>query len=312
MRLRIMKQLKLLKMKKIFFVIMVVTMGLIFYTCSQKSELLNTDASKTNELVAIDSQIGNIVETASYEADVFSLGNDALTAFSSGLKNGVIGGGFFRNMFELFPNFKLRYLRGILPDLTVTTTNGGFPKTMTVDYGDGIEMANGHILKGKITIVLSAAPLVSGSTRTVTYENFCADKVCISGTDVKTRTKDTQTKFSESSDLTVTLADGTTIHRVGEHVRAWIAGSGTEFNPADDVIEISGKVVVSDSKGNSYSNTITTPLVKTGVCKFITKGVIEFKNSAGKFATIDYGNGDCDNKATRTTQTGTTEIILGK
>jgi len=299
-------------MRKLFYLLLVVASGLISYTCSHRSGLINEDALKTNDLVEADSQIDNIVETASYEADVFSLGNGAVTAFSSGLKSGVVGGGIFRNMFELFPNFKLRYLRGILPDLTVTTTNGGFPKTMTVDYGDGIELANGHILKGKITIVLSAAPLVSGSTRTVTFENFCTDQVCISGTNVKTRTKDTQAKFSEKSDLTVTLANGTAIHRVGEHVRVWIAGSDTEFNPADDVIEISGKVVVSDSKGNEYSNTITTPLVKTGVCKFITKGVIEFKNSAGKFATIDYGNGTCDNKATRTTQTGPAEIIIGK
>jgi hypothetical protein len=215
-------------------------------------------------------------------------------------------------MFDIFPNFKLRYLRGICPDLSITTTNGGFPKTMTVDYGTGLEMANGHILKGKIIIVLSAAPFVSGSTRTVTFESFCTDLVCISGTSVKTRTKDAQPKFSDKCDLTITLVNGTVIHRVAEHVRSWIAGSGTEFNPADYVIEISGKVVVSDSKGNLYSKTITAPLTKTGLCKYITKGVIEYKNNAGKFATIDYGNGSCDNKATRTNQNGTTEITLGK
>jgi hypothetical protein len=183
---------------------------------------------------------------------------------------------------------------------------------MTIDYGDSLSLANGHILKGKIIIVISAAPFDTSSTRTITYENFCIDSVCISGTSVKTRVKDPLRKFSDKTDITVTLADGTTIHRVEEHLRVWIAGSDTDFDPADDVIEITGKVVVSDSKGNEYSKTITTPLIKTGECKFITKGVVEYKSSAGTFATVDYGNGDCDNKATRTTQDGTSVIILGR
>jgi hypothetical protein len=299
-------------MKKLLFGILVVASGLVFFSCTQKSGFLGSDTLKTSELVAADSQIDNLVETASYESDVFSLGNSSITTYTDGLKSAVIGRGIFNNMFNLFPNFKLRYLRGICPDLTIVTTNGGFPKTMTVDYGTGLELANGHILKGKIIIVLSAAPLISGSTRTVTFENFCADLVCISGTSVKTRTKDAQPKFSETCNFTITLANGTIINRTGENVRSWIAGSDTEFNPADDVVEVTGEVVVSDSKGNEYSKTITTPLLKTGVCKFITKGVIEYKNSTGKFASVDFGNGDCDNKAIRTTQKGTTEITLGK
>jgi hypothetical protein len=299
-------------MKKLLFGILVVTSGFVYITCTQKSEFISSDILNTSDLVAADSQIDNIVEVANYESDVFSLSSSSVTSFSNGLKNGEIGGGIFVKMFDLFPNFKLRYLRGICPDLSLTTTNGGFPKTMTVDYGTGLELANGHILKGKIIVVISASPLVSGSTRTVTFENFCTDLVCISGTIIKTRTKDNQPKFSEKCNLTITKADGTTVHRVGEHARTWIAGSDTEFNPADDMIEVTGSIVVSDSKGNEYSKTITTPLLKTGVCKFITKGVIEFRNSAGKFATVDYGNGECDNKATRTNQDGTTVITLGR
>lgn len=306
-------------MKKLIFGMLVTTVGLFFYACNQKSGFLGADALKTNAgvLVAMDAKVDNVVETSNYESDVYSLGANSVTAYSVGMKSGEIsagnmGGGMFRNMFEHFPGFKLRYWGGICPDLTLTSTNGGYPKTMTIDYGDSLALANGHVLKGKIIIVLSAAPFVSGSKRTITYENFCTDSVCISGSFDKTRTKDPLPKFSETGDLTITLADGTTIHRTEEHVRSWIAGTDTEFNPADDIIELTGKVIVSDSKGNEYSKNITTPLVKTGDCKFITKGVIEYKNSAGKFATIDYGNGDCDNKATRTTQDSTAVITLGR
>jgi len=303
-------------MKKLLFGLFIVMFSLAFYACNKTSGGLGADGLKTNanELVATDSKVDNIVETTSDESDLFSLGNSSVTSYSSGLKSGVItiSGSVFKNMFDHFPNFKLRYMGGICPDLTITTTNGGFPKTMTIDYGTGLEMANGHVLKGKIIIVLSADPFVSGGTRTVTFDSFSNDSISISGTCIKTRTKDTQPIFTENCDLTITLADGTTIHRLEQKVRTWIAGSETQFNPADDVVEITGSVTVTDSKGNGYSKTITTPLVKTGVCKFITKGVIEYKNNNGKFATIDYGNGDCDNVATRTTQTGTTQITLGR
>lgn len=205
-------------MKKSLFEVLIVAAGLVFFACNQKSGFLGADALKTNanELVALDSKIDNVVETMNYESDVYSLGSSSITAYSAGLKSGEIagGGGSFRNMFDHFPNFKLHYRGGICPDLTVTSTNGGYPKTMTIDYGDSLELANGHILKGKIVIVISEAPFISGSTRSITYENFCTDSVCISGTSTKTRTKDPLPKFSESCDITITLADGTAIHRV--------------------------------------------------------------------------------------------------
>ena len=302
-------------MKKLLLGVLIVSAGLAFYACNQKSGFLGAAALKTNAnvLIATDTKIDNAVETSSYESDLYSLGSSSVSAYSLGLKSGMLGGAVnFRNMFDRFPKFKLHYRGGICPDFTVTSTNGGYPRTLTIDYGDSLELANGHILKGKIIIVISAAPFDTSSTRSITYENFCTDSVCISGTSVKTRTKDPLPKFSESADITVTLANGTTIHRVAEHVRAWITGSDTEFNPADDVIETTGQVIVSVSNGNEYSRIITTPLIKTGECKFITKGVIEFKNSAGKFATLDYGNGDCDNKATLTTQDSTSVITLGR
>ena len=95
------------------------------------------------------------------------------------IKSAATGGGMFRDMFEHFPKFKLHYRGGICPDLRVVTTNGGFPKTMTIDYGDSLQ------------------------------------------------------------------------------------------------------------------------------------GVMEYKNSTGKFATVDYGNGTCDNLATKTTQDSTSVINLG-
>ncbi len=303
-------------MKKLLLLILIAISGLVFYECNQKSGALDAEALKMDivSLIASDTKVDNAVESSSYETDLYSLGSNSIAGFSSGnLKSAELGGGsFFRTMFDHFPKFKLHFRKGIAPDMTVTTTNGGYPKTIVIDYGDSTQLANGRVLSGKITIVLSAAPFTWGSTQTITYTNFCNDSVCTSGKAVKTRTKDPQIKFSESADLTITLADGTIVHRVEDKARTWTSGSATEFDPSDDVIEITGKVVVSDSKKNSYSKIITSPLIKTGECRFISKGIIEYKNSFGKFATVDYGNGTCDNTATRTTQDGTTTITLGR
>lgn len=306
-------------MKKLLISMAMVSLVFAFTSCSDKGESLSDEGLKTDvkTLVANDTKVDNAIEETSYETDVFSLGSSAVTSYGSTLKSAEIADDFigasrYKEMFNFYPKFKFRYRNGVCPDLSLTTTNGTYPITMMMDYGEGLELTNGRILSGKITIVVSAAPFTSGSTRTMTFENFAVDTVSISGTIVKTRTTDPQPEFNETTDLTITLANGKVIHRTAERTRAWVAGWDTQFNPADDRIEITGNVNVSDSDGNSYSKEITTPLVKTGECKYITEGVIEYKNSNGTFATLDYGDGTCDNLATRTTQDGTTEITLGK
>jgi hypothetical protein len=215
-------------------------------------------------------------------------------------------------MFDHYLNFKLRYKNGVGPNIALTTTNGGYPKTLVLDYGDSLALANGRVLSGMITIVISGPDSVVGSTRSIAYDKFSNGYSSISGTTSKTRLRNsTQKVFSSASNMTITFADSTTMNRTEDKTVTWLAGADTQFNPADDVVQTTGSVQVTTRKGDVYSKTITTPLIKTGVCRFITKGVIEFKASTGKFATLDFGNGDCDNIATMTTANGTKQITLG-
>ncbi len=303
-------------MRNLLFGLLCIAAGLSYFACSEKFSATGKDASitpaNTFAVVLKDAKIDNAIEATNYETDMISTAEASISAYDQGaLKSGhIMDYAFFKALFEHFPAFKFHYFKGITPNISIVTTNGGFPKTMVLDYGESTVLDNGTVLKGKITMVLSGAPKSWGTTISVTYANYSVDSIGISGTTVKTKTKDTAPTFSEKSDLTVTLADGTNLHRVAEKTRIWIAGFDTEFNPADDIINITGSVTVSDSKGDSYSRTITKPLVKKGTCKFITQGIIEFKNSNGKFATIDYGNGECDNLATLTNQQGTKQIII--
>lgn len=305
-------------MKKVFYSLFAIGIGVAFYACTKNSDLVGGSTLKTNanQLVASDAVVDNAVETTNYETDVFSTATPAVATYNSGLKGADLLAADqkhrFRGLFDQFPGFKHRYEHDSIPGFTFTATNGTYPVTMTMDYGDSTVLANGKVLRGSITVVISAAPNVSGSTRTVTFTNFSVDTMKISGTIVKIRTKDPMPKFTETSDLTVTYKNGTVVTRKEDKQRAWTAGYLTQFDPSDDIMEITGSVKVSDSNGNSYSKIITSPLIKTGTCKYITKGVVEYKNSNGKFATIDFGDGTCDNVATKTTQDGTSTITLGK
>jgi len=59
-------------------------------------------------------------------------------------------------------------------------------------------------------------------------------------------------------------------------------------------------------KDSKYKKVIIEPLVKTGDCGYITSGYIKYYElKSGEWtATIDYGNGTCDDKAVKTTKEG--------
>jgi hypothetical protein len=299
-------------MKRLLPALLVIS-GLVWYSCSKQDAGFQNVTLKTpvDQLVLKDGNVDNFVEAADYEADLFSMGETSLSAYST--KSATIGmGGMFFNMFERYLNFRMRYRNGVGPNITLTTTNGKYPKTIVLDYGDSLALANGRVLSGMITITLSGPDTITGTTRSIIYDKFSNGYSTISGTATKTRLKNsTQKVFSTTSDMNITFADTTSMSRTEDKTMTWVSGADTQFNPADDMIDITGKVQVTDRKGNEYSKTITTALVKTGECRYITKGVVEFKTSAGKFATLDYGNGDCDNLATIATATGNKEITLG-
>jgi len=51
-------------------------------------------------------------------------------------------------------------------------------------------------------------------------------------------------------------------------------------------------------------------LIKKGDCKWYNSGILQITPSKGDIITIDFGNGTCDNKASMTVGTKTTEITL--
>ncbi len=59
-----------------------------------------------------------------------------------------------------------------------------------------------------------------------------------------------------------------------------------------------------------YEKIITKPLVRLDDCRFIVEGTVEFYKGDVLIVTIDFGDGSCDNLATKTVGDETTEFIL--
>jgi hypothetical protein len=94
--------------------------------------------------------------------------------------------------------------------------------------------------------------------------------------------------------------------RENKEKQEWTAGFDTR-DKSDNIYFLSGIGSVTINDTASYTKTITSPLLFNASCDYISKGVVELTKN-GTTATIDYGDGTCDNKATVTIN-GTTEEI---
>lgn len=300
-------------MKKLLFGLITGT-ALILSACNEDDEIIpasdyvTPDFNMTVEsVVTTDANIEDVIESASYEVDLFSGTSGAIDETSavaleeSDLKAGVRE--WFRD----------RYRLGKAPDVRVDWNEGKFPRTITVDYGEKTELVNGRIISGIIEIVVSERMMTEGATRTVTFTDFSVDSLVINGAIVKEVVSiDEGRVVSIDRDLVVTLPDGTEVEYLAELERSWNQGINTPFYHGDDEMEISGFARCVDSDGNEYRRVITQPLRKKGGCRFIVSGKVVFSANGLAFAGINYGDGTCDNKGVIRTAKGQKQFIIGK
>ncbi|MCG8307628.1 MAG: hypothetical protein MI975_09575 [Cytophagales bacterium] len=186
-----------------------------------------------------------------------------------------------------------------------TPEDADFPKTITVEYDGACTSGFSDVVKsGKIIITLTGPPREEGSQRIVTFEDFTVNENEIRGT--KTYT------YNGNGQFTCTLEDGNIITKDGDVIlrestktRTLVAGGDTE-DRSDDVYEVTGVVLGETSDGTSYKKEIIEPLVIARDCFWITQGIVE--TTVGEATTtVNFGDGTCDDLATRTNENGEEE-----
>ncbi|MCS6834122.1 MAG: hypothetical protein NZ521_11150, partial [Flammeovirgaceae bacterium] len=186
-------------------------------------------------------------------------------------------------------------------------------RTLTIDFGTtGCVGKDGKKRQGKIVHVYSQDRKVE----TTTLIDYFVDGNKVEGTRVRTWVngrppigKTLEVKLSSGK---ITFTDGTTLTLEGSWTRTISLAQG---ELTTETGSCSGKT----RKDIHYNSTIEKPLVRKTACftqkiPYIVEGIRKVTLHDGKQSTIimiDYGNGECDNKATVTINGKTREIELG-
>jgi hypothetical protein len=207
----------------------------------------------------------------------------------------------------------LRLRLGNCAQITVTPNDSTYPKTVTIDFGNGCLCADGKWRKGIITLHFTGPIRRPGSVLTITLTNFYIGRAHVEGTKVISN-------LSENGNIkfTVQVVDGKVTYPNGrgykyncmKYVKQIEGGATNDLR--DDVFSIEGR------SGTEFNNGVTivlnteTPLIKKVTCPWISKGKLKIKiNSRVLF--LDYGapnNGDCDNKALLTWNNGSNSRLI--
>jgi hypothetical protein len=193
---------------------------------------------------------------------------------------------------------------------TVTVSSDTFPKEIVIDYGSACADKHGHTKQGKIIITMSDSSNVAGSVKTIVYDNFYIDSMKVEYTaTLKNLGKNDQGNWVIESKSTQTITkNGDVSTQNREDITEWVSGYETA-DKSDDVYYKtgSGSITVNDSL--SFNRKITKPLLYDSSCGYIISGTEELYRN-GNTVVIDYGDGECDDKATITANGTTEEISL--
>ncbi len=192
----------------------------------------------------------------------------------------------------------------------ITTSFSGDTIIHTIVYTDFVHpnAMSERVKNGTVIIKILGRPVQSVFWRQVTLVDFMLNEASVEGIKVIEKTADNQ--FSMTlTDGKIIFADGSEYTRAFNRTRTQTQGTSTPYFIWDDVFEIEGQSNGINRNNQSYTRTITSPLVKPRTCRWFVQGTIEFVTGENT-ATLDYGNGSCDRLATLTVNGESREIRL--
>lgn len=275
--------------------------GLLFTSCKKESSTTAQDESAITESTESNTE----AETAFDDVFDNTMGIGSETGEDLGI-TGSVG---------IYGRMESGYYTGRIDSnrcFTVTVVPqqpGVFPKTVTIDFGSGCLGRNGKLRKGKIITVFTGKMRVPGSKATTTFDGYKVDSMAVTGTH-----EVINNSTSSNLSFTTRVIDGKLAWDSGRWIK-WsntrtvtqLEGNGTPFWPLDDIFSVTGAGKGENSRGKSWGHEVIEPLIKKFTCRWISKGILRIKFN-DKSGLLNFGTGDCDNKATLTVN-GTTKII---
>lgn len=258
-------------MKKIFYLSAAFTLTcFLFISCTKEDSLGATD----NSSVVVSASIDVINEMDVQTGTQISF--DKLTTKKTG-----------------------KSLTSSCETVTMDPQTDTFPKTFYADFGTGC-VTNGITRKGKLKITFSNYITETNSTMTVERINYSVNGNKVEGTIVYKNITTTVPQWTRTvTNGIFTDTKGDVYQNAGSYTIKQTAGVDT-LTLTDNTYEmIEGTHTVTKQNGAKITLTVLEPLVKNFSCDYVSKGKLNVETTLMN-GTIDYGNGDCDNKGTYT------------
>jgi hypothetical protein len=195
---------------------------------------------------------------------------------------------------------ELRARIGDCAVITVTPNDSTYPKTVTIDFGNGCVGHDGKLRKGKLVLHFTGPVRRPGSVVTLTFVGYYVNGVHIEGTKIfKNLSEPPMHKWSvEVVNGKVTFPSGRWFTYEGIKTVKQIAGMLTNII-RDDVYQITGRSKTTFRNGTTINLNTEDPLIKKVNCPWISEGTLKIKIN-DRVLKLDFGfpnNGNCDNKA---------------
>jgi hypothetical protein len=257
----------------------VVSTGLMLASCKKDDNNNNNNNSGTHYQAANDNSVADGVYNRAYN----QISKASNTASQKGAMDTING----------CPTL---YIQG-----------AGWPKTVTLDFGNSCLCDDGVTRKGQIVTTITLPYIDSNCVVTSTFQNYHeiigTTDYQATGTQVITNKGHNQaghTVFGVDVNGSVISVHGT-ITYTSQRENEWIGGYGTWINPFDDEYLITGTASGTDIDGSPYAMTITQALDFNVYCDAthfwtVKSGKFELTYPGTNYPTIyvDYGTGTCD------------------
>ena len=272
-----------MKIKYLKLIVFLAVSNLFVVGCS------NNDSDIVSEQISTDEALA-IVEADDVSEDIGNLIDDYF-AFEEGVSAKS----------ESVENSGPKFLECMAKTIVIK----GTAVSVTLDFGEGCELPNGNVLKGKI--LLNHMLDMEAKTRTFSfsYENFYFNDLKVEGTSTMVKVKENENGNPQSTftfEFKVTWPEGEFVTRNGTKVREWIEGFDTR-HWGDNVYLITGNWATTFKDGSVCSATIIEPLRREAACRFLVSGIVDLVKKE-RTGTINFGDGTCDNKAIFTNALG--------
>ncbi|MBL0134405.1 MAG: hypothetical protein IPP79_10575 [Chitinophagaceae bacterium] len=298
-----------MKSKINLFVTAMILFSAITLVSCKKENSTQTPVANDQEVLTMSEE--NTNADAEYDdiAEIgLSAGADMEAAPNMGSEvTGSAAGGGLGIRPDLFEDLKFK----IGPCTTFEVSNDStFPKTLTINYGDGCVCRDGKFRKGIVVMHFSAPIRQTGAVLTITLKDYYVNRAHIEGKKVITNlTENGVHKYAILvDDGKVTWPNGRGFKYEGAKVVTQLSGMDTR-TVRDDVYSIEGRNKTSYANGNVVVKNTETALIKPVACAWIVKGLLKIRIN-DRTIYINFGNGDCDNKAILKWANGEKEITL--